>query len=69
MYILGGLGIWWLVGLILVLAGAQRDQQGFRLQGYQEHRKIASIVTGAVVALGLIINIITGAVGAAQVTR
>ncbi|MGW9167346.1 Ltp family lipoprotein [Agromyces sp. NPDC055658] len=67
LFTLGGLGIWWLVDLILVLAGAQRDQQGFRLQGYQQHKKIAWIVTGAVVALGLIINIITGGVGAARV--
>ncbi|UOQ88040.1 TM2 domain-containing protein [Agromyces endophyticus] len=65
LFTLGGLGIWWLVDLILVLTGAQRDQQGYRLQGYQQHKKIAWIVTGAVVALGLVINIITGAVGAA----
>ncbi|UOQ88045.1 Ltp family lipoprotein [Agromyces endophyticus] len=67
LFTLGGLGIWWLVDLILVLTGAQRDQQGFRLQGYQQHKKIAWIVTGAVVALGLVINIITGATGAARV--
>lgn len=66
LFTLGGLGIWWLVDLILVLAGAQRDSQGYRLQGYHQHKKIAWIVTGAVVALGLITNIITGATGAAQ---
>jgi len=58
---LGGVGIWWLVDLIMVLTNATRDAKGYALAGYQQFRKIAWIVTGAVVALGIIINIVNGA--------
>lgn len=54
---LGGLGIWALVDLIMVLVGATRDSAGRRLAGYDQYKKIAWIVTGALVALSLIINI------------
>ena len=57
---LGGLGIWWLVDLILVLTGAARDARGQVLSGYQQHRKVAWIVTGALVLIGLLSNIIGG---------
>lgn len=60
----GGLGIWALVDLILVLAGAQRDKHGRALAGYQQHRKIAWIVTGAVIVLSMIIGAVNGASGA-----
>jgi len=50
-----GFGVWWLVDLILVLAGAQRDKRGNRLAGFDAHRKAAWIVTGAVLALSLIL--------------
>lgn len=64
---LGGLGVWVLVDLILVLAGAQRDIRGQRLEGYDQHKKVAWIVTGAVIALGLVINVISGATAGARV--
>lgn len=51
---LGGLGIWWLIDLILTLAGVQRDAAGRLLPDYEEHRVVAWIVTGAGVALGMI---------------
>ncbi|MGK9221630.1 MULTISPECIES: Ltp family lipoprotein [unclassified Microbacterium] len=57
---LGGIGIWWLVDLILVLVGATRDSRGRGLAGYRENRKVAWIVTGVVIVLGLIVNAITG---------
>ena len=50
----GGLGVWWLVDLILVLVGAQRDKRGLRLAGYGQFRKVAWIVTGAVTVLSMI---------------
>lgn len=50
---LGGLGVWVLVDLILVLVGAQRDVRGRPLVGYREHRRVAWIVTGALVVFGL----------------
>jgi TM2 domain-containing membrane protein YozV len=58
----GGFGVWWLVDLILVLTGAQRDKQGHTLVGYREHRKIALIITAA----GILLSIITSSVNAAN---
>lgn len=52
----GGFGIWWLVDVILVLAGAQRDKRGRVLRGYAKKRKIALIATGAVVVLSIIVG-------------
>ncbi|MGF2949175.1 Ltp family lipoprotein [Microbacterium alcoholitolerans] len=56
---LGGAGIWVVVDIVMVLAGATRDAGGRRLAGYQKHRKIAWIITGALV----LISLISGAVG------
>ncbi|WP_083966912.1 TM2 domain-containing protein [Demequina globuliformis] len=60
-FTIGGLGIWYLVDLILVLAGAQRDKQGFALQGYQKNKLVAWIVTGAFVLLGIVVGAVSGA--------
>ncbi|WP_233200519.1 TM2 domain-containing protein [Cryobacterium sp. M15] len=51
----GGLGIWWLVDIILVLAKG-RDKQGLQLAGYDQYKKIAWIVTGAVTVLSMIVS-------------
>lgn len=53
---LGGLGIWVLVDLILVLVGAQKDRWGRPLDGYDKYKKVAWIVTGALVVLSLILG-------------
>lgn len=50
---LGGLGIWWLVDLILVLTGSQKDKQGLKLQGYDQHKKTAWIVTAVLWVLSI----------------
>jgi len=63
---IGGLGVWWLIDLIIVLTGSTRDSRGLPLEGYQQHRKIAWIVTGSLVALSLIINAINAANGASS---
>ncbi|WP_400996659.1 NINE protein [Agromyces sp. GXQ0307] len=60
-FTLGGLGIWVLVDLILVLAGAQRDKLGRPLDGYAKHRTMAWIVTGVVLVISLIVNGVNGA--------
>ncbi|WP_233195357.1 MULTISPECIES: TM2 domain-containing protein [unclassified Cryobacterium] len=52
----GGLGIWWLVDLILVLVGAQRDKHGLTLAGYGQFKKVAWIVTGAVTVMSMIVS-------------
>lgn len=51
---LGGLGVWVLVDLVLVLVGAQRDREGRPLEGYEAHRRVAWIVTCALIAFGLV---------------
>jgi TM2 domain-containing membrane protein YozV len=56
LFTLGGLGVWVLVDLVLVLAGAQRDKLGRPLDGYAKHRTMAWIVTGVVLVLSLIVN-------------
>ena len=58
---LGGLGIWALVDLVLVLANKTRDKQGLPLEGYDKHKKVALIVTGVFLLLGIIINASRGA--------
>lgn len=59
-----GLGIWWLVDLIIVLSGRQRDKQGLALDGYDKLKKIAWIVTGAVTILSMIIGGASGGAAA-----
>lgn len=65
---LGGLGVWTLIDLILVLAGAQRDRAGRPLRGYDANRKVAWIVTGAVVAFAIIVSAISGGARTANLT-
>jgi TM2 domain-containing membrane protein YozV len=55
----GGFGIWVLIDVVLVLTGAQRDKQGRKLARFEQHKKIAWIVTGALVALSIIISSVT----------
>ncbi|GAA3801699.1 TM2 domain-containing protein [Cellulomonas soli] len=50
---LGGFGIWSLVDVILVLVGAQKDKEGRTLQGYDQHKKTAWIVTIILFVLGI----------------
>lgn len=57
---LGGLGIWVLVDLILVLTGATRDKQGRPLDGYDKHRVMAWIITGAVIVLSVVVGAVNG---------
>ena len=52
----GGLGIWALIDLILVLTNKTRDKQGLPLEGYDKHKKVALIVTGVVILLSIIFN-------------
>ncbi|MDR7083570.1 TM2 domain-containing membrane protein YozV [Arthrobacter ginsengisoli] len=53
---LGGIGIWALIDLILVLTNKTRDKQGFPLEGYEKHKKMALIVTGVVILLSIVVN-------------
>ncbi|QHT57001.1 TM2 domain-containing protein [Cellulomonas sp. H30R-01] len=59
----GGLGIWALVDLILTLAGVQRDKAGLPLAGYQQHKKLAWIIT----AIGFVIGLFGSAANQATI--
>ena len=48
----GGFGLWYLIDLILVLAGGQHDKHGRDLAGYSQYKAIAWIVTLVVFVLG-----------------
>lgn len=50
----GGCGVWWLIDLILVLTNSTKDKYGRRLAGYEQHKKVAWIVSAVVVALSLL---------------
>ncbi|MEW1975388.1 TM2 domain-containing protein [Microbacterium profundi] len=66
LFTFGGLGIWYLVDLILILTGAMRDRAGRRLDGYDKTKLIAWIVTGALVLVGGISGAVNGASGEAS---
>lgn len=53
---LGGFGVWALIDLILILANKMKDKQGRPLEGYDRHKKLALIVTGVLILLGVVIN-------------
>lgn len=61
LFTLGGLGIWWLVDLIITLTGAMRDKGGRPLVGYDKTKLTAWIVTGALVLVGSISGAVNGA--------
>ena len=63
----GGLGIWWLVDLIITLTGNRRDKQGRPLAGYEQHKKVAWIVTAAWVVLSMILGAVNTATAATRV--
>ncbi|MCQ1994233.1 Ltp family lipoprotein [Arthrobacter sp. zg-Y1171] len=54
----GGFGIWTLVDLIITLTGNQKDKQGRPLDGYQQSKKTAWIVTIIVWVLNVIVSVI-----------
>lgn len=63
---LGGLGVWALVDLIITLTGNQTDKQRRPLADYDRHKKLAWIVTGAWVLLGVIVGAVNGATAASR---
>jgi len=59
----GGLGIWYLIDLILVLTNSTTDKQGKKLRGYEEgnNKKVALFVTIGVIVLSIIFGGTSGA--------
>lgn len=60
---LAGFGIWWLVDVIVVLAGKTTDKTRRPLSGYRQHRTMAFAVTAGFVAVGIIGGSIAGSTG------
>ena len=54
LFTLGGLGVWALIDLILVLSGKARDKSGAPLAEYDKCKTIAWIVTGVLIVIGAI---------------
>ncbi len=52
----GGFGIWYLIDLILILAGSMKDKRGNELVGREKDLKTALIVTGIFFAIGILIS-------------
>lgn len=57
---LGGLGLWSLIDLIIVITGNARDKLGRSLEGYDANKKIAWIVTIVFVLIGGSIGTVNG---------
>ena len=55
----GGLGLWSLIDLIIVLTGNQKDKAGRALEGYDANKKIAWIVSIVFVLFGGVIGSIS----------
>jgi TM2 domain-containing membrane protein YozV len=64
---LGGLGVWSLIDLIMVLTGSTTDKQGQRLSGYDAKKKVAWLVTAGFIVLGGIGGVVIGVATAATI--
>jgi hypothetical protein len=58
---LGGLGVWYLVDLIITLTGNATDRGGRKVRPHGKESVIAWSVTGAVFLIGMITNVANGA--------
>lgn len=52
---LGGLGVWTFIDWVMIGFGKPLDKQGLVLSGYEDNQKTMKIITGAMLALGLLI--------------
>ena len=53
LFTLGGIGVWWIIDLILIYTGSFTDKAGMKLEGRQKHLRTSLIVLGVVILLGL----------------
>lgn len=54
LFTIGGLGIWALIDLIIILCGGMTDKYRRPLEGYAKHKLVAWIVSAVVVIIGAI---------------
>ena len=50
---LGGFGVWYLVDLVVMLTGNMTDKDGILLEGYEQNKTMAWIVSVIVIVFGL----------------
>lgn len=50
---LGGLGLWTLIDVIVLLCGGARDKDGFSLDGYDQHKVVTIIISIVLVFIGI----------------
>jgi TM2 domain-containing membrane protein YozV len=62
----GGLGVWWLIDLIITLTGNARDKEGRVVADYQKYRLVAVIVTAVVILLSIVVGPISAQRGGTQ---
>jgi TM2 domain-containing membrane protein YozV len=53
-----GAGIWYIIDLILILAGKMRDKEGRELAGYDQYKYLSWIVVAAVAAVFVFFGVI-----------
>ena len=53
LFTLGGIGIWWVIDIILIYTGSFTDKAGMKLAGRQKHLRTSLIVLGIVIVLGV----------------
>ena len=58
----GGFGYWVIIDVLITLFGAQRDVRGFRLAGFDKHKKTVWLVTGAIFGASIFINIVAATI-------
>jgi hypothetical protein len=58
LFTFGGFGIWATIDLILILTGQVRDSSGRALDGFEENKKTALIISGALWLGDIVMSVI-----------
>lgn len=56
----GGLGIWYIIDLILIMTGSMRSKDNQTLANRDKNLKLALVITAVVFVLGVIVSIVSG---------
>lgn len=56
---IGGLGIWALIDLVIVLMGRATDRNGQPLAGYEKNKTLAIAVSAVVILIGIVRQVMT----------
>ena len=64
LFTLGGLGIWYIIDLVLIATGAARDAEERTLAGYERDHKNAWLIVGILWILNIAGSLLSFAIGA-----